>query len=160
MNGKPILWRENSRTVLNLKSSKFEEKLLCDGITLNPGDACAFSCCFCYVEGQMMKVDKPTLVTHNDELRARGERALTFEEVVIRRPHSVKILHNQLFNQKGRAKFTDLNDNRVVYGSTLVDVAANMALLRETAALCNMVLENTSWQIRLLSKRGVATPLV
>jgi hypothetical protein len=46
MNGKPVIMRPNARTVLNRKSQKFEEKLLCDGITLNPGDACVFSCGF------------------------------------------------------------------------------------------------------------------
>ena len=152
MNGKPVLQRKNAQTIITLKSRKFQEKLLCDGITLNPGDACAFSCCFCYVEGQMMKVDKPTLVSFNDERNARGEKEVNFNEVVIRRPDSVELLRNQLFDRKGALKYSDPNDDRVVYGSTLVDVAANMELLKETARLCNMILENTGWQIRLLSK--------
>lgn len=155
MNGKPVIMRTNARTVINLKSRKFEEKLLCDGITLNPGDACVFSCGFCYVAAQMIKVDKPFLDALNAERRARGERELSFEEVVIRRPNSIELLNQQLFHKNGRRRFVNPDDNRVVYGSTLVDVAANMQLLRETAELCNLILENTSWQIRLLSKSSL-----
>jgi len=155
MHGKPVIMRTNARTVLNLKSRKFGEKLLCDEITLNPGDACVFSCGFCYVAAQMIKVDKPFLDDLNAERRVRGERELSFEEVVIRRPNSIELLNQQLFHKNGRRRFVDPDDNRVVYGSTLVDVAANMQLLRETAELCNLILENTSWQIRLLSKSSL-----
>jgi len=155
MNGKPVIYRPKARTVLNLKSRKFEEKLLCDGITLNSGDACAFSCEFCYVEGQVIKLDKPYLDELNEERRARAESKVTFEQVVIRRPYALGLLRSQLFDKRGRPKFTDPNDNRVVYGSTLVDVAANMELLRETAELCNLIFENTAWQIRLLSKSSL-----
>ncbi len=155
MNRKPVIMRPNTRTVLNLKSEKFEEKLLCDGITLNPGDACVYSCSFCYVAAQMIKVDKPVLKALNRERRVQGERDLTFEEVVIRRPDTVGLLEKQLFHPNGRRRFVDPGDNRVVYGSTLVDVAANLELLRETAELCNLILENTAWQIRLLSKSSL-----
>lgn len=155
INGKPVIMRPNARTVLTLESAKFQEKLLCDGITLNPGDACAFSCGFCYVGSQMIKVDKPHLEAFNAERRRNSERELTFEEVVIRRPDAVGLLRNQLFRSNGSPKFTDPNDNRVVYGSTLVDVAATMELLRETADLCNLILDNTAWQVRLLSKSSL-----
>lgn len=114
MNGKRVIQRENARTVLNLKSLKFEEKLLCDGVTMNPGDACAFICEFCYVEGQMIKVDKPYLVALNAQRTARGEPELTFEQVVIRRPDATKLLRSQLFRKNGQPKFADPNDNRVV----------------------------------------------
>jgi DNA repair photolyase len=155
MNGKPVIQRGNASTVLTLKSSKFEEKLLCDGITMNPGDACAYSCEFCYVGAQMIKVDKPYLVAFNAQRKALGEPELSFEQVVIRRPDATKLLRAQLFRKNGLPKFTDSNDNRVVYASTLVDVASNMELLRETAALCNLILDNTAWQIRLLSKSSL-----
>ena len=155
MNSKPVIMRTNARTILNLTSRKFGEKFLCDEITLNPGDACAYSCEFCYVGAQMIKVDKPYLEALNAERRARGESELSFEQVVIRRPDAVELLRGQLFSKKGRPKFADPHDNRVVYGSTLVDVAATMELLRETAALCNLILENTAWQIRLLSKSSL-----
>jgi DNA repair photolyase len=155
MNGKPVIMRPNARTVLNLKSSKFAEKRLCDGITLNPGDACAFNCEYCYVGPQMIKVDKPYLEALNADRAARGKTELEFEQVVIRRPNPINLLRGQLLRKNGQPKFDDPNDTRVVYGSTLVDVAANTELLRETAALCNLILEHTNWQIRLLSKSNL-----
>lgn len=157
--GKPVIMRPNARTVINLKSVKFAEKLLCDGITLNPGDACVFRCAFCYVGAQMIKVDKPHLEALNAERRARGESELAFEDVVIRRPEPVELLHKQLFHRNGLPRFTNPDDNRVAYGSTLVDVAATMELLRETAQLCNLILDGTAWQIRLLSKSSLLARL-
>lgn len=157
--GKPVIMRPNARTVINLKSVKFAEKLLCDAITLNPGDACVFRCAFCYVGAQMIKVDKPHLEALNAERRARGESELAFEDVVIRRPEPVELLRKQLFRRNGLPRFTNPDDNRVVYGSTLVDVAATMELLRETAALCNLILDSTAWQIRLLSKSSLLARL-
>lgn len=165
MNGKPVIMRPNARRVLNLKSKAFAEKLLCDesadydGVTINQGDACVFKCPYCYVGSQMIKVDKPYLVALNAGRLARGESELGFEDVVIRRPDPVGLLHKQLFHRNGRAKFTDPDDNRIVYGSTLVDVAATMELLRETAELCNLILDNTAWQIRLLSKSNLLARL-
>jgi DNA repair photolyase len=159
VNQKPVIMRSNARTVLNLKSRKFAEKLLCDGITLNPGDACVFLCAFCYVALQVIKYVKPFLNSLNAERLARGESELGFEDVVIRRPDAIGLLHKQLFRKNGCPKFTDPDDNRVVYGSTLVDVAATMELLRETAALCNLILDSTAWQIRLLSKSSLLARL-
>lgn len=159
INQKPVIMRSNARTVLNLKSWKFAEKILCDGITLNPGDACVFRCRFCYVGAQMIKVDKPYLVALNAERCARGESELGFEDVVIRRPDPVGLMRKQLLHRNGSRKFTDPDDNRVVYGSTLVDVAATMELLRETAQLCNLILDSTAWQIRLLSKSSLLARL-
>ena len=84
INKKPVIMRDNARTVLTFKSRKFGEKLLCDSITLNPGDSCAFSCGFCYVEGQMIKVDKPYLETLNAPRRSCGEKELGFEDIRVR----------------------------------------------------------------------------
>lgn len=155
INGKPVIHRTNSRTVLNLKSMPFAEKLLCDGITLNPGDACVYRCSFCYVEQQVIKYAKGSLDGFNAERRARDEPELGFEDVVIRRPDTSGIVRRQLLYKNGAPRFTDPEDNRVVYGSTLVDVAATMELLRETARLCNLILDLTPWQIRLLSKSSL-----
>jgi DNA repair photolyase len=153
MNGKPVLYRKNSRTVLTLKSPEFQEKKLCDGITMNCGDACCYSCTFCYVGPSMIKVDKPVLEEFN---RAEGNGCpKQFQDVVIRRPNAAGLLQSQLFTRNGVPRFTDPGDNRVVYSSTLVDVAANMELLRETAEACNLILDNTAWQIRLLSKSNL-----
>jgi DNA repair photolyase len=43
-------------------------------------------------------------------------------------------------------------DDRIVYASPVVDVAATVELADETVELCGEVLENTGWTIRLLSK--------
>lgn len=51
------------------------------------------------------------------------------------------------------------SDRRVVYSSTLVDVAAHMELLRETAVAYRLIVEKTHWQIRLLSKSNLLAKL-
>lgn len=155
MFGKPVLSRD-AKTVLTLNAEKFAHKLLCTGITLNPGDACAFGCTYCYVGPQMLKVVKPTLVKAEAELG----RSLNSEEVVIRRARSKKLLRSQLFKSNGDRKFTDPTDTRTVFCSTTVDPAATIELLHETAELCNCILENTYWHIRLLSKSALLAKLV
>lgn len=124
--------------------------MLCNGITLNLGDACVYSCEYCYVPDQMRKVDKPLIDAFNANHPENPN--LGFQEVVIRRRNALSVLLDQLINKNGLSRFADPSDNRVVYSSTLVDVAATMDLLKETAAACNLILEHTQWQIRLLSK--------
>lgn len=155
MNGKPVLHR-NAKTVLKLDAEAFAEKLLCGGLILNPGDACAYSCSFCYVETMMMYQAPRILRAHEDKT---GE-SLEFSDVVIRRRNSVELLRGQLLTPSGRRKFPDDQDHRVVFSSSTVDVAANMELLRETAELCNLILEHTGWQLRLLSKSHLLHKLV
>jgi DNA repair photolyase len=155
MAGKPILYRD-AKTVLTLKSDEFQHKLLCDGITLNLGDACAFSCAYCYVGPAMRKL----LHGHIDGYNEEHGTALRHEDFVIRRRHSPDLLRSQLFGKDGTARFADPDDDRVVYSSTLVDVAGNMELLRETADACRVILESTSWQIRLLSKSNLLYKLI
>lgn len=154
MNKKPVLYRD-AGTVLALKSTEFQEKLLCDGIVFNPGDACAYSCEFCYVKGMMWQTDHEIVKRHNKQ----AGQNLDFHEVVIRRRPLMEILSGQLL-LKGKSRFSDLDDTRVVFGSTTVDVAANMELLRETAAACNLIFEHTNWQVRLLSKSNLLHKLV
>jgi DNA repair photolyase len=155
MNGKPILYRD-AKTVLGLKKEAFQEKLLCDGLILNAGDACAYSCSFCYVKTMMMYQAPSVLRAHEDKT---GE-LLEFSDAVIRRRNSVELLRGQLLRPSGCRKFPDDEDRRVVFSSSTVDVAANMELLRETAELCNLILEHTGWQIRLLSKSHLLYKLV
>ncbi len=152
---KPVLYRD-ARTVLTIPSLKFQEKRLCDGIVFNLGDACAYSCEFCYVEAAMWKLDKFLI----DRFNAEGGTSLGFPDVVIRRRNTIDLLKHQLLDAKGNPKFPDPKDNRVAYSSTLVDVAANMVLLRETAEACNQILEHTHWQIRLLSKSNLLHKLI
>jgi DNA repair photolyase len=54
LNGKPVFTRV-AKSVLN-KSEGFGEKLLCDGLTLSLGDACAASCTYCYVPSMMNRL--------------------------------------------------------------------------------------------------------
>jgi DNA repair photolyase len=155
MNGKPVLYR-NAKTVLKTDAEAFSEKLLCDGLILNPGDACAYSCAFCYV-GPMMRHHSPPI------LRAHAEKTgelLEFSDAVIRRSNSAELLLRQLLKSNGERRFADDQDHRVVFSSSTVDVAANMELLRETAELCTLILEYTGWHIRLLSKSHLLYKLV
>jgi DNA repair photolyase len=165
MSQKPVLFRP-SRTVLTYPSEAFQEKLLCDGLTLNLGDACVYSCSFCYVEAQMKKLTYQLLRDHNKD--HGGNRS--HEDVVIRRrgaegETALEILSNQLAGGvkgwlSGRA-IRDLKEQElVVYSSTLVDVGANVELLKETAQACQMILDATNWQVRLLTKGNLIHKLV
>lgn len=155
MNNKPVLYRD-AKTVLNDKNEAFHEKLLCDGLIYNPGDACAYSCSFCYVASLQRYLAPPILKAYESQTGA----VLKFEGAVIRRKNAVELLRVQLLKRDGERRYPKDNDNRVIYSSTTVDVAANMDLLRETAEMCNLILEFTGWQIRLLSKSNLLHKLV
>ena len=155
MNRKPVLYRD-AKTVLNMESLQFQEKLLCDGIVFNLGDACAYSCTFCYV-GTSQRYHAPPIFNAYNE--AQGT-SLKFQDVVIRRKSALDLLRGQILKKDGNPKYPDPADRRVVYSSTLVDVAVNMELLRETAEACNLILDHTSWDIRLLSKSNLLHKLV
>ena len=146
MNGKPV-YTVPARSVLNLDSG-FKHKLLCDGPTFSAGSACAYSCSFCYVEELMQKNPHWQAVT-------REHSGARFEQVVIRRDGAVAALRAQLTTARGLPKYMSPADERVVYGSPLVDVAANLDLVRETVEICKTILELTNWQIRLLSKSNL-----
>jgi len=162
MGSKPVLWRENARTVLTDPSPEFGMKLLCDGLVFNLGDACAFSCEFCYVKAVAWKFTWDVVDHHNAVACRAGsqERPLDFQDVVIRRANALRLLESQLVRRDGSPKYPDPEDRRVVFSSTLVDVAANMELLKETAEACKLILEKTGWQIRLLSKSNLLAKLV
>ncbi len=142
MAGKSVLERE-ARIVLSLKATAFQEKKLCDGITLNLGDACVFRCSYCYVPSAMRKLVAPLLGSDRHD------------EVVIRRRNALTLLQQQLYRSDGRPRYLARDDQRVVYSSTLVDVAANMELVRETTDACRLILQATNWHIRLLSKSAL-----
>lgn len=138
MNGKPV-FSVPSKTVINFKSG-FGKKLLCDDMTFTTGTACAYSCSFCYVPSAMEK-QKGWLHDHG----VLGAH----EDIIIRRQDAVKILERQLANAKRR------DEPLVIYASPLVDVAANMELVRETVECCKIILAQTEWHIRLLSKSNL-----
>jgi DNA repair photolyase len=157
MNGKPVLWRENTRTIITDPSPAFRDKLLCDNLVFNLGDACAFSCQYCYVEGMVYKIVKPSIDRHNYR---KGGIPLVFPDVVVRRKNTLGILKSQLIREDGTDFYNDPSDFRVIYSSSLVDPAANMELLRETADACKLILDHTRWQIRLLSKSNLLASIV
>ena len=160
MRTKPVLWRENTRTILSDPSPEFGFKRLCDGLVFNLGDACAFSCEYCYVKGVAWRFTKQVIDRHN-ELQSEANGLAPdrdFHEVVIRRADALQVLEAQLTRTDGTPRYDD-SDRRVVFTSSLVDVAANMELLRETADACNLILEKTGWQIRLLSKSSLLAKL-
>lgn len=141
MNGKPV-YTVPAKTVLNLKSG-FREKLLCDGPTFSLAFLCSYSCSFCYV---------PALMTKMESVASIGE---PMQDIVVRREAALETLRSQLVHANGKARFADPNDHRVVFSSPLVDVAANMDLVRETIEACKLVLTHTAWHIRLLSKSNL-----
>lgn len=143
MGGKPVLWLD-AKTVINFNSG-FGEKLLCDGLTFSTGTACQYSCSFCYVPNMFARTPSIT------EMLAK--ESVAFDQVTIRRRNPIELARKQLFNNKGHPKFLD--DKRVIYTSPLVDVAANMDLVRETIEISRLILENTGWTIRFLSKSNL-----
>jgi DNA repair photolyase len=146
MNGKPV-YEVPAQTVINFKSG-FGHKLLCDSLTFTAGSACGFSCQFCYVDDMMRKSP------HWKSVLAKDPTA-KFEDVVIRRKGAVEAIRKELTDRHGRPKFNDPNDRRVIYASPLVDVAANMELVKETVEICKVILELTNWHIRLLTKSNL-----
>lgn len=143
MNGKPVLWLE-AKTVINFKSL-FGEKMLCDGLTFSTGTACAYSCSFCYVPSMFARTPYITEMLAKEGLR--------FDQVTIRRSNPIEVAKKQIFDAKGRPKF--MQDKRVIYSSPLVDVAANMDMVRETVEMALLILANTGWTIRFLSKSNL-----
>ncbi len=146
MNGKPV-HNVPAKSVINFGSA-FSHKLLCDGLTFSTGSACAYSCSFCYVEDLMRK--NP----HWQGIVSKSPDA-KFEDVVIRRQGAIEAMRSQLVGRGGVPRFNDPNDRRVIFASPLVDVAANMELVRETVEACKVILSLTNWQIRLLSKSNL-----
>lgn len=140
MNGKPVHFRP-AKTVLNMDSG-FRHKLLCDGPTFSAGDACAYSCSFCYVESMTNKLLRHPTSPLKD---------LDHTAIVVRRENAVDILRSQLLKLPEAVRAQKLT----LYMSHSVDVAANMDLVRETVAACIAILELTWWDIRMLSKSNL-----
>lgn len=140
MGGKPVFFVPN-KTVINFKSG-FGPKLLCDDLTFTTGTCCQFSCSFCSVPTTMRK--------HMPWMREHGVVG-KHEEIVVRRSDSVDIARKQLLSRPESERMT----KKVIYASPLVDIAANMELVRETVEICKVILELTDWDIRLLSKSNL-----
>lgn len=143
MNGKPV-FTVPTKTVINF-DSRFDKKLLCDGITFTAGNACAYSCAFCYVEA-MQKKSVEWFEKNGVEYPETGHFG-----VVIRTKEAVEIARRQLLSKPEEFR----KQKKVIYASPKVDVAANMDLVRETVEICKVILELTNWDIRLLSKSNL-----
>ena len=144
MNGKPVFTRP-AKTVINFESN-FSHKLLCDGPTFSAGDACVYSCAFCYVPDLMRKLRASVAYDQVEQARALGH-----DQIVVRRGGAAEIARRQLEKAPAELRRRRL----VIYSSPLVDVAGNMELVRETVEICRVILEMTSWDIRLLSKSNL-----
>ncbi len=125
----------DSNSVINDESG-FSKKLLCDGLTFTAGQACAYSCTFCYVESALSRLK------HLNQIKT--ERGLRFEEMAVEIKDAAAKVRKYL-TKGGKPKFADTNDQRVIYGSPLVDIAATMDQARETVAICKAILELTHW---------------
>ena len=154
--GKPVLTRK-AKTIIDLNNQSFKHKLLCDGKVVNTGDACVYKCSFCYVPSMMQKLVYQMINEYNQEHGTQHK----FPDFVIRREEPLRTLGNQLRQKRNKVQsVNDPSDQSVVYSSTTVDPAANMELLNETAQWVNYLLDNTFWQIRLLSKSSLLPHLI
>lgn len=153
--GKPVLYRP-AATVLALAAVLFQHKLLCDGLVFNLGDACNIRCVYCYVETVILKLVAKLINAFN---RNNGTH-FGFQDFVIRRKDSIKVLERQLLHDDGSPRYKTPGDERVVFTSTLVDPAGTMDIVRETAAACLLILKYTNWQIRILSKSTLLVKLI
>jgi DNA repair photolyase len=132
-------------------SEGFAEKQLSDGLTFSAGNLCRYSCAFCYV---------PYIVQRNGEYsRFAKELEVPLQALEIRKENPVEAVREQIKKMDGIPKFKGSSsgdkDNRVIFGSPLVDVAATVGLAKETAKICQVILEMTDWHIRLLSKSNL-----
>jgi len=143
MNGKPV-YEVPTKTVINFKS-KFDKKLLCDGLTFTAGSGCVYRCAFCYVES-MQKKQEEWFKKNGVIYPPDGHLG-----VVIRTKNVVDILRKQILSKPEEFRKRKL----VIYSSPKVDVAGNMELVYETVEICKVILELTNWDIRLLSKSNL-----
>lgn len=143
MNGKPT-FTVPMKTQINFDSG-FKKKLLCDGPTFTAGQACAFSCSFCYVDA-MQKKAQGYFQKHGVKYDDKGHFG-----VVIRNANPIERMRQQLLAHPEAERMK----KKVIYASPKVDVAANMELVRETVEICKEIIGLTNWDIRLLSKSNL-----
>lgn len=143
MNGKPV-FTVPAKTVVNF-DSRFDKKLLCDGITFTAGNACVYDCAFCYVDDMQRKA-REWHEKHGVTYPPEGHSG-----VVIRIANAVELARKQILSKPEAFRMA----KKVIYASPKVDVAGNMELVRETVEICKVILELTNWEIRLLSKSNL-----
>lgn len=148
MNRKPV-FTVPMRTQVNFKS-KFGQKTLCGdgsqtGPTFTAGQACAYSCVYCYVDSMQTKMV--------DYFKRHG---VVYGEdghfgMVIRNENAAV----RIWEQLQKHPIAEREKHKVIYASPKVDVAANMELVQETVEICKVILGLTRWDIRLLSKSNL-----
>jgi DNA repair photolyase len=151
----PVHFRE-ANTLLSFNNEEFHERQLCDGIILDLGDACALASEFPNAEYFKHVVTLPERNTY-DPIAASS---YVIRDAVIRRQNAIERLKRELFDSNGGRKFKNPKDIRVLLGSSLVDVASNMEVLGQTAEACNLLLDHTHFQIRLLSSGNLLHKLI
>lgn len=143
MNGKPV-FTVPTKSIINFDSG-FGKKLLCDSMTFTTGQACVYSCAFCYVDS-MQKKAQGHFEKHGVVYPPEGHAG-----VVIRNTDPIEIARRQIIAKPEAFRMA----KKVIYASPKVDVAGNMELVKETVEMCKLILELTNWQIRLLSKSNL-----
>lgn len=143
MAGKPA-YSLPSRTAISW-SNAFAHKKLTTGPVMNLGDACVYSCSYCYVEA-MTKGRFAAFL--------RGKN-LGFQDAVIRRcgvdpgTTALDTLGRQLSRKPWKTRALEFE---TCFTSSTVDPAPNSDLLEETARAIALVLAATRWDVRVLSK--------
>ena len=143
MAGKPV-YLLPSHTSISW-SVPFAHKKLTTGPVMNLGDACVYSCAYCYVEASSQGRFAKFL---------RGE-GLGFQDIVIRRcgRDGAKTAIETLGRQLARKPWRDrAAKHGTCFTSSTVDPAPNSELMEETAQATALVLAGTCWDVRILSK--------
>ena len=151
MAGKPV-YSLPSNTSISW-SVAFSHKKLTTGPVMNLGDACVYSCSYCYVEA----ASQGRFVEH---VCSEGR---PFQEMVIRRcghdgvTTAIDTLGRQLASKLWRKRAGEF---QTCFTSSTVDPAPNLELLEETAQAIAVVLNETCWDVRVLSKSANLPRLV
>jgi DNA repair photolyase len=146
MAGKPV-YSLPSQTSISW-SNPFAHKQLTSGPVMNLGDACVYSCAYCYVE-------PASHGRFDDILRSEGQ---DFQSVVIRRcgccgaTTAIDTLARQLEEKCWQRLLAEFH---TCFTSSTVDPAPNLELTEETAQAIAVVLRETCWDVRVLSKSNL-----
>lgn len=146
MSGKTVLYHK-CKSVLT-ESSEFAKKGLCTGYVLNFAESCCFTCPYCYVGSDAHKRIHKSLDGHKHQdvvmFRKNGDKnGLAMLEANLKK----------LAPEKKAAK-------EVLFTATLADPAANMKIVRMTAAGITRIFQETNWDVRILSKSNLLPKLV
>jgi DNA repair photolyase len=143
MAGKPVCCIPSNTSIA--MSDGFAHKKLTTDPVMNLGDACVYSCAYCYVESAAQG-------RHNDVL---GKLGVAFQDVIIRRcgstpgETSLDTLKRQMVINAWRQRAKEFH---TAFTSSTVDPAPNGVILEETAQAMALLFQATCWDIRVLSK--------